>query len=323
MPPVDGAAPLAMSPLPVKEQFIPKRLSVVIALLAVAFLCWYGAKRLDAIILHDRKYWPVVQDRVLLPPPSIVRWLALDYREVAADLLWIWVIQYYTSQHIGATGTSDLRFLRDFIDNIIALDPRFRRIYAWAANTVTYIHGRATQEEFHQSLHYLEKGIAQFPDDYDFLHRAGMRYYLDLWDPDPDKVKRWRKRGAELIEAAIRKPGAPPDAATLAANVLSEVGKRERALKLLRRMLLTTDNQEAQKKILARLRFMTDNDAVLEEVEVFRKKFTKSWQETLPFAKSTFYVILGDKPSPTIDLEDPSTALLFSMDDATELGPAN
>ncbi len=292
-----------LQPAPASEPFFPPRFHILVALLIAATLCWFAANETKALLRQDRQYWPTVEEHVLLPPPSAVRWLSLDYRELSADLMWIWAIQYYTSQHIGITGSSDLRFMGDFIDAIIALDPKFKRVYNWAADAVTFVRGHATQEEFLQSVNYLEQGIKQFPDDYNLHHRAGMRYYLDLYDKDPATRNAWRRRGAELIEAAIRKPGAPPDAATLAASVLSNIGKHERALKVLQQMLLTTDNRAAQNKILTRLKDMTEGTSVVAELEAFTERFNRRWKLSLPFAKSSLYVILGDRPSPGIDFD--------------------
>src|SRR5690606_4558446 len=113
------------------------------------------------IALIDRSSWPNEEDLVLLPPAAVAPYLSLGERELMADLLWTRALVYYgSSRH----GESELRSLTTFIDNILELDPKFRRVYEWAAHAVTYKKARATQEEFRTSVHYLERGIEQFPE---------------------------------------------------------------------------------------------------------------------------------------------------------------
>jgi tetratricopeptide (TPR) repeat protein len=269
--------------------------------IAAAGLLWTGGQALQASALEDRARWPRSEDLVLLPPPELAPIVYLGYREAAADVTWSRALVYYGSTK--AEG-SDYRYLEKFVDNVIALDPRFKRVYRWAAYAVTFKEDVAKPEEFRKSLEYLEKGMAEFPDDYELFWIAGMRYYLDLRTDDDAERQRNKEHGAELIERAMRKPNAPPDLATLAATFRTRIGQKERAIRELREMILVTDNEKAQEKMVDRLRtLMAEGDAALVD-EMLRAKvdFEARWQADMPWVPRTLYLILGPTPPAAIDL---------------------
>jgi hypothetical protein len=272
-----------------------------IAGLLVAALCWVAALRLEARALDDRATWPAIEENTVLPPTGAAPILSLGYRELAADLMWSRLLVYYGSSRIG---DSDFRYLEQFIDTVLALDPHFQRVYRWAAYSVTHRKGYATQEELALSVRYLERAMAQFPDDYEYFWLAGLRYWLDLQPQDEALRRRYRERGAELIEQAMRKPNAPPGLATLAASLRSELGQLERALADLQEMILTTDNLEAREKMVERFALMSDDRELADELAAARERFDAAWKAEMPYAPPTLYVIMGDEPSPVIDFEE-------------------
>ena len=276
--------------------------SIALILVAAAVV-WLGAQSLGQAARGQRADWPRAQDYVYLPSPESAPIVWGNYRQVAADITWARGLVYYGSSLVG---DADFRYLEQFIDNVIALDPKFVRPYKWAAYSVTFQNERATQEEFRVSIRYLEKGMETFPDDYEFFWAAGLRYYLDLYSDDPDERRQFRERGAELIEQAMRKENAPDDLARLAANLRVKLGQKERALADLREMILVTDNYEAQQALIERYNRLAGEDFP-EEAQQAKAEFSRKWQETLPFTSPSMYVILGDRPSPAIDFEELAT----------------
>ena len=275
--------------------------ATVVAGLIVTGLLWTGGQALQARALKDRAGWPRSEEFVLLPPAQLAAIAYLGYREAAADVTWARALVYYGSTK--AEG-SDYRYLEKFVDNIIALDPRYKRVYRWAAYAVTFKEDVAKPEDFKTSLRYLEQGMAQFPDDYELFWLAGLRYFLDLPTTDLALAQRNKEHGAELIEQAMRKPNAPPDLATLAASLRTKLGQRERALRELREMILITDNRKAQDKMVNKLRgMMAEGDAgLVDEMVAAKASFERQWLTEMPWAPVTFYTLLGAAPSPVIDL---------------------
>jgi hypothetical protein len=289
-----------------------RRAASCIALVAAALLLWRTGRTLQALALGERAAWPPSEEYAILPSPEAAPFLFLGYRELGADITWARLLVYYGSSRIGE---SDFRYLRRFIDNVIALDPRFEKLYRWAAYAVTFKQNRATQEEFRLSVHYLERGIREFPERYELFWLLGLRYWLDLEPKDEAERRRFRERGAELIEIAMRKPDAPPDLATFAASLRSRMGQRERAMSELREMILTTDNPQARRRMLARLRELSDSSELADEVARAAERFDDEWRRTLDYAPPGLYVLLGPAPDPAIDFDRLATERdLFGAD---------
>ena len=268
--------------------------------LVVAGLLWAGGQTLQAHALADRAAWPHSEDFVLLPSPESAPITYLGYREAAADVTWARALVYYGSTK--AEG-SDYRYLEKFVDNIIALDPRFKRIYLWAAYAVTFKEDVSRPEEIEKAIKYFEAGMEQFPDDYELFWRAGIRYAFDLKSDDPAQLRRSQERGAELIEAAMRKPNAPPDLVTQAAALRTRLGQKDRAIDELREMILVTENPKAQAKMLTRLRYLVAeaDQALVDEMLRAKEAFEAEWKTEMPWAPPSLFVILGPAPSPVVD----------------------
>lgn len=268
--------------------------------LVVSAVLWLGANALGSEAAAARAEWPKAATTLLVPPVEIVRFA--PYRELLADLLWCRLLVYYGSNWLG---DGDLSQVEDFLDDVIALAPKFKPVYEWGAFAVTYRTGTATQEEFRSSIRYLEKAIQEFPDDYKYAWVAGTRYYFDLWSPDAATTSRYRERGAELIELAMTKSNAPPDLATTAANMRSKIGQQQRALDNLRQMVLSTNDEDARKTMLRRVR-VADPD-LADELERAALELQDSWLRTLPMVPIDFFIVLGEKPSQVIDLRNLAT----------------
>lgn len=288
-------------------------------LVALAALAWAGSQRLAGAANRERATWPKTEEYVVLPPPGTARLLALGYDELAADVSWARALVYYGS---SLTGETDLRYLERFIDTVIELDPKFQRVYRWAAYAVTYKEAgakmrtdQATQAEYLTSVKYLERAMQEFPDGYEPFWMAGLRYWLDLKSDDPAEQQRFKERGAELIEEAMRKPDAPRDLAGLAANLRTKLGQQERALRDLKEMILTTDDEAARKKLLDRLGGLGDVD-IMSEVEAARDAFDAARLDHGRALPPDVFVLIGPPPPRKIDWRELATDRdLFGADD--------
>lgn len=270
------------------------------ALLAVAVL-WYAGNAAKDRAFEIRSGWGEVEDLVVLPPPETARFLAAGYNELVADLTWARALVYYGST---IQGKSDYRYLKPFADTIIALDPMFKRVYRWAAFSMTFKDTAATNAEYLDSIHYAELGMERFPDDYELFWIAGLRYSMDLQSEDAAELRGYRERGADLIEAAMRKANAPDNLSTLAAELRTRLGQRDHALRNLREMIMTTDNDAAREKMISKLGGIAQDLALADEIEAAKKDFDARWRATLPFAPANLYVVLGERPSPIIEFEN-------------------
>jgi hypothetical protein len=257
----------------------------------VALVCWLGTRTLGAAALHERETWPDVAKRETLPAPALAPLWWLGYRELGAVVTWCRALIYY-----GGAGddVADYRYLTQFIDNVITLDPKFKAVYRWAGYAVTFQQSTPTQQEFLLSLRYLELGAERFPDDYEPFWLAGLRYRLDLRTDDPDQRRRWREKGAEYVEAAMQKPNAPEDLATLAAFFRSELGQKERAIQDLKERILMTQNPDAKERMLRHLQALTD-EAETESLRDSSEMLSREWKQNHPSLPLDMYLQLGPR----------------------------
>jgi len=263
--------------------------------MVVAGLLWLGADALRSDAAAARARWPKTESTSFVPPVELARFA--PYREVLADLLWCRLLVYYGSNW---GGDGDLSQVEDFLDDIVVLDPKLKAVYEWAGFAVAYRTGKATQEEFWSSVRYLELGMRAFPEEYRYPWQAGARYYFDLWSPDEAIKRRYRERGAELIERAMTRPNAPQDIATTAANMRSKLGQYHRALDNLREMITSTSDDKARRAMLRRVRI--DDPDLADELAAATADLQASWLSHMPMVPLDLFILLGPAPPPVIDL---------------------
>lgn len=295
-----------------------------LALVAAAVAAWLAAGQVGQAANEERATWPKTEEYVVLPPPGQAALLSAGYRELWASVTWCRALVYYGS---SLTGETDLRYLERFIDTILELDPKFKRVYRWAAYAVTYKGAGAkidtqgaTQAEYLVSIKYLEQAIQAFPEGYELYWLAGLRYYLDLKSPDPAQDQRYKERGAELIEQAMRKKDAPRDLGTLAASLRTKLGQKERALRDLKEMVLSTDDEDARQKLITKVGVTSGDQDLVEEIAAARDRFDEAKVDHARTLPRDFFTLLGPPPSPVIDFTKLATDRdLVGAEDPTEL----
>jgi tetratricopeptide (TPR) repeat protein len=237
------------------------------------------------------------------PSPASAPLVSLGFREVAADLLWIRLTGYFGSADANATGVAGL------VDAIVALDPNYHRPYEYGARAITIAPHGVNQASYLHALAVLEKGMGRFPDDWKLPYLAGEIYTQDLVTKDPAQQRAWDERGTLLTESAIRKPGAPADAATWVAFMQTKLGQRERAIKDLRELILITRDSTAREALIEKLANLTDSDSPEIAAEVYeqRKMFDAKWHHDRPTIPPTMYILLGPQAQPGFDMTNLAT----------------
>ena len=244
-----------------------------------------------------------VVDEPYAPSPSAAPIVCLGYREVFADLLWIRLTGYFGGRSSTANGVASLA------EATVALDPRYRRVYEYGANAMTIAHDGVDQSTYHRAIALLEQGRAEFPDDWKIPFLAGEIYTQDLQTNDPAQRRAWDERGTLLTESAIRKPGAPVEAATWAAFMRTKLGQHDRAVQGLREMLLVTSDTSARQRLIDKLAELESSDAaeIAAETEEQRRQFESAWQHDRPTISPSMYVLLGPRLVPGFDMGDLAT----------------
>jgi len=237
------------------------------------------------------------------PSPAFAPIVSVGYREVYADWLSIRLTAYFGGQQSTAEGLATLT------EAIIALDPRYHRAYEYGANAMTIASSGVTQATYLRAIAILEQGMTQFPDDWKLPYLAGEIYTVDLTTTDAKQRRAWDERGTLLTESAIRKPGAPQEAAVWVAYMQTKLGKRDQAIRSLRELLLVTRDDDARKRLLDKLAQLegADSAEVAGEIYEERRKLDARWLLDRPDLDSTMYILLGPRLVPGFDLADLAT----------------
>ena len=275
------------------------RLTAAIAVLALAAL---GGARL-ARVAAEGEAPRLLADEPYAPTPDSAPMVALGYRELFADLLFLQLKGYFGGSESTADGIASL------VEAIIALDPRFHRAYEWGARAITLASRGVDNTAYRRAVAVLETGGEQFPDDWKLPYLAGEIYTQDLKTTDPAQRRAWDERGTLLTESAIRKPNAPIEAATWAATMRTRLGQHQRAVDGLREMLLTTDDDSARARLLAKLADLERGAAseIASELLEARHRFETAWFTSRPAVPPSMYVLLGAPLAHTFDLGDLAT----------------
>src|ERR1039457_7391884 len=84
---------------------------------------------------HLREAWPPEADTFYLPPSSALRVAGLRHNELLADLIHARANVYFGTQMHARVPT---KWLPQYLDAALHLDPKFQRLYFPGAGTLVY-----------------------------------------------------------------------------------------------------------------------------------------------------------------------------------------
>jgi hypothetical protein len=261
------------------------KLAATSALIAALAL---GAARV-ARLAAEAEAPRAIADEPYAPTPGAAPMIALGYRELFADLLFLRLRGYFGGPDSTARGVAAL------VEAIVALDPRYQRIYEWGGRAITLASHGVDNAAHLRAIAVLEAGMAAFPDDWKLPYLAGEIYTQDLVTRDPAQRRAWDERGTLYTESAIRKPNAPAQAATWAATMRTRLGQHQRAVDGLREMVLVTTDDDARARLLAKLAELEQTSAheLAAELLDARHQFEARWLAERPAVPASVYVLVG------------------------------
>lgn len=166
------------------------RIAIVVALLGVAVT---AEVRLTKIPRED----PLGRKLLYLPSPEMLKILSLGNPNLAADVLYLWSIQYYSffEPH------ERFLYLETIYGLITDLDPLFFDAYRIGA-LIMQIQTGGDQDELKESVRRLfDKGLRNLPDNWRLAEAAAWDFFIRFRD---------RRSALHYAEIAARYPGAPP-----------------------------------------------------------------------------------------------------------------
>jgi len=175
-----------------------------------------------------------------LPSGQFVAQAALGYRDLAADILWFRMVQYYGGYRMGE---NDIALFAHLVDVITDLDPQFTYAYVFGALVMAQ-----DLDQFKQGIGFLEKGVRNNPHDWWLPFELGFLNYVYARD---------YSQALFYFEKAARLPGAGPQAARFAAFVAAKAGYVETSIAMWEELARTSDNKyirELAERYIAKLR---------------------------------------------------------------------
>jgi len=154
-------------------------------------------------------------DWLFLPNAAQLKPMLLGYQGVAADLLWIQVVQY-----VGLHWQTDKRFpqLSKALELATSLDPHFLEPYRFGALYLLYL-----SRDPDAAVALLKKGAAANPKRWELAHDLGRYYYLET--RDYAQALQWWQQAAQL-------PGRPDYLPRFVARLHARTGHADTALEL-------------------------------------------------------------------------------------------
>jgi tetratricopeptide (TPR) repeat protein len=214
--------------------FIKEIILLVTCVLVILFLSLRG--------ISSEKY-----GRELLLPPSQLKYFTFGYNESIADSLWMRLLQDIDACHSATDPLSKIKTPSSCKDSwsgamllsVIELAPKFRIPYFAGATILSIIVGDAAN-----ASQVYEKGLKQFPNDWQLSFRAAYHYLYE--DKKPE-------RAAELLTLAGQN-GAPSWVYALAGHLYSEAGRAVLAKSVLEQALKENPDARGAERIKMRLK---------------------------------------------------------------------
>jgi hypothetical protein len=265
---------------------------VMVGALAVVFVGMAGIGRQHATAL--RATWPAEADLLYLPSSKTLRWLAMGHTELASDLIAARANVYYGSL---LSTKAPQRWLDQYLNAAIDLDPRFHRLYQSGAAMLVYYGGAIKVEAVEKANSLLVRGEKAFPTDWNIPFQLGFNLFFELPSasgPDDPRVPGWRAAGVEALERAALFEGVPDWLPNLTARLLTKQGATELAIRHLEQAYATTSSEETRAQIRGKLEVLQRNTLV-QQIESGRKDLEDELARGYDYAPEAFTVIAGPR----------------------------
>lgn len=139
---------------------------------------------------------PLGKRLLYLPTFEGVSVLSLGNKGLAADLFYLWTIQYYSALELNER----FLYLGTMFDLITDLDPLYFDAYALGGMLMAMASIRDPETHRQALISLYDKGIAAMPDDYALAEIAAWDFFTMLKDPE---------MATRYLEIATTRPEAP------------------------------------------------------------------------------------------------------------------
>lgn len=279
---------------------------------AGVFLLLAGTVVAEDAAANRRAHFPAGEDTLYLPRPSALRMMSLGHTELAADLVFVRALIYFGSQF---EQKGEYKWIDNYLDTITELDPKWKTPYRWAGVATMYNGRTITNQMVNASSRFLEKGVRQFPDDWELAFMLGCNYLFELHPKDAQQKDEWRRIGGEWVRHAASVGGAPSWVPLLAATIMKQEGQDEAAVRHLEEVYVSTQDEDTRREVRNRLVSLHAKIDLAREARE-RAAFEAAWKATLPYASADLYTAIGPAAPPRMDW--PSLSPLAAIAEPSE-----
>lgn len=194
---------------------------------------------------------------IYIPSGAYLKPVTFGYASLAADLLFLWSIQYFGNPAIP----DKLRQFNHIFSIISELDPRYTDPYEVGALIALY-----DARDVRLAISVLDMGLAKNPDRWIFPLEAG--HYAQLYAKDIELARTYYKKAMDI-------PGAPPIAKRLYANAAFKAMDLQTAWETWREVHDTAPDEEIRKiasNHLYNIKSVADAQSVRNAVFEFRSR---------------------------------------------------
>ncbi|MGH7164746.1 MAG: tetratricopeptide repeat protein [Nitrospiraceae bacterium] len=199
----------------------------------------FGGSAVKLLVALDRQRPSLARAGELsyLPKGEYLKVAVLGYRQLAADLIWLKVVQHLGDRNETKAG---YRWAYHAVDVLTDLDPKFSFAYL-AGGTVLGVWAGLVQE----SIELLTKGMRYNPQVWQLPFTVGYDYYYELHDV---------ASAAKYFRIAAMLPGCPEFVPKLAARMTVAAGDPDAALEFLQRFHQQVQDERLREAIEQRMK---------------------------------------------------------------------
>ena len=298
---------------PTRNWDLARKASVVLGL--VVGLAGLGAVSMGLLrhTTHLRDAWPPEADTFYLPPSSALRVASLRHTEFFADLIHARSNVYFGTQMHARVPT---KWLAQYLDSAIDLDPKFQRLYLSGAAMMIYNGQKISPDMVLAAIHVLGRGHKAFPFDWEFPFQMGFNFLFELpqdaGEDDP-RVPSWRQQGVEMLRQAALYEGIAYYIPNLVARMLTKSGADDLALRHLEQSYAVATNPEARTQIKNKL-YALRGKQFSEQIEENLRNYSRMIDERFPEAPEAFSLVVGPRTTALGILSPPAPAKIPPVD---------
>lgn len=194
---------------------------------------------------------------IYLPSGKYLKHMTFGYSSLAADLIYLWAIQYYGTYQI----TDRFKYLEHIFSIIAELDPKYVDPYEVGALIAVY-------DAHDPKLAYkiLDMGLEKNPDLWIFPFQAG---HIAQMQKDFEMAREYYRKAMEI-------PGAPPIVKRLYANATYQTMNYQEAWEMWKEVYETAQEdwvKDIAYNHLYRVKSTVDTEFLSETVKKYRERF--------------------------------------------------